>query len=57
MIFKIINKLIINNHNFKFNDNFKNYIIIERVSKKNTRITFKIILIPIFFSYIYLKLI
>jgi hypothetical protein len=34
VIFKIINKLIINN-NFKFNNNFKNYITIKKSPKKN----------------------
>ena len=31
VIFKIINKLKVNNYNFKFNNNFKNYIIIKKI--------------------------
>jgi hypothetical protein len=35
MTFKIINKLKVNNDNFKFNDNFKSRIPIERTLKKH----------------------
>jgi hypothetical protein len=36
VIFKIINKLKVNNYNFKFNDDFKSYITIK--SKDRSRV-------------------
>ena len=30
--FKITNRLKVNNDNFKFNDDFKSYIIVEKIS-------------------------
>ena len=33
VIFKIINKLKVNNNNFKFKDDFKNHIPIKRIKK------------------------
>jgi hypothetical protein len=35
--FKITNKLIINNNNLKFNNNFKNHITIERTHENTKR--------------------
>ena len=31
MIFKVTNRLKVNNDNFKFNDNFKSHIIFRRI--------------------------
>jgi hypothetical protein len=33
VIFKIINRLKVNNDNFKFNYNFKNHVTVERTNK------------------------
>ena len=43
--FKIINSLKVNNDNFKFNRDFKSYVIIERTLEKHLTFSYIYILI------------
>jgi hypothetical protein len=35
VVFKISNRLKVNNDNFKFNGNFKNHVIVERIPREH----------------------